>query len=251
MKTNRSMWLLALITIAGGCASNPPRNPFQIPESQFRSQIETIALASVAVPADLERADEVRSQFEQLISEFLQEAGFEVIPSTESTQLWESMQTQLGGFYDPVTGKRDEAKFEAARKHTLGELRDRYGADAVLHPTISVVMAKFDDTHAYWCDASQAIKGGGTWFAEALAGVSSSGSTPALCLGVVIEDTSGSDLYIDYGGIEVLERMSFTEGLQPVPREELFDEDERNREAVALALDRLAPPAVAGPPPSR
>ena len=67
----------------------------------------------------------------------------------------------------------------------------------------------------------------------------SSGRIPALSLSVWLTDIDGRALYHERGGIQLLGRVNIAGTLVDVPRSELFANNERNANAVRLALDPL------------
>lgn len=233
-----------LALVALGCATAPPYNPFHVPRHEFEARIRTIAVAHLVVPSDLEEPTVVAAIFEPLIVSKLEQAGFRTVDPDQVEQIWDRMTQQVGGYFDPMTGQRNQEAFDAVRRHTFNELESRFEADAVLHPTLLVVMANFSGGTAHWCGTSQGMQTAGRWVLEALAGGSSSGTVAASCLGIHIEDTRGVSLYQHQGGIEILAELEAT-GFDPHSREELFLDAERNRRAVSLALDDLLAPDVA------
>ncbi|HEX9201022.1 MAG TPA: hypothetical protein VF865_15795, partial [Acidobacteriaceae bacterium] len=155
----QSLLTAALTTtlIAAGCATAPPYNPFKIAEEEFHGKIKTIALAPVGVPGDLGDPDPVKAEFESLIEAKLREAGFSVVPSRESAEIFNNMNKQLGGIFDPVTGKRDETKLKTAQEHARRELGAKFKADAVLYPGISLGVASFAGGSASWGGTSESL----------------------------------------------------------------------------------------------
>ena len=89
---------------------------------------------------------------------------------------------------------------------------------------------------ARWDGASETAATKKFW--KAVLGISHSGTFPALSLHVMLSDTDDRDLYQNAGGIQVLAKAGVA-GLQNVPREQLFTDEERNLKAVHLALDPL------------
>ncbi len=85
----------------------------------FYRRVKTIALAPVAIPAQMENPEPVQTTFEALIAAQLQEAGFSTVPSREFAELWKRLTDQVGGIFDRITSQRDEAKFATVREHTL------------------------------------------------------------------------------------------------------------------------------------
>ena len=235
--TLRTCLALALAAAALGCKT-PPRNVFLIPEQRFDQEVRIVALAPLVLPADLEEPERVRERFEALITSRLRELGYEVVPSSQFAGIWENSVEQLGGYFDPVTGKRDEEKFEALRSHCLAELEATCQADVLLHSSIRVVAAPFYGSTATWYGTDQSMQTMGSAILSGLAGGTPSGTIGALCLTVVIEDTHGADYFVGHGGIEVTARLT-AGGMEAIPQHELFRDAERNEEAVTLALEGL------------
>jgi hypothetical protein len=146
------------------------------------------------------------------------------------------MKEQLGGFFDPITGKRDEAKFKTAREHLLREVNAMTKADAILHPSIQLVKAGFGNNEARWHGTSESLITGGFWGAF-LAGTNN-GTSSALSLYVTLEDINGVELYINAGGIQLAAKLS-GRTFVAVPRNELFADEKRNQAAVNVALNPL------------
>jgi hypothetical protein len=226
--------VLAALT-AMGCAGHTPYNPWIVPQARFFDKTRTIALAPVQTPEKLENPDPVRARFDSLIVGALKRAGYEVIPSTQSTPLWARLTDSAGGMFDPTTGHQDTVKARALHDEFLRELRTRFNADAVLYPAIVIVGANFDEQKATWDGTSQTIEGAGSFILRALAGVSRSGTTEALSLAVDIEDVGGAELFVNRGGIEVWSKPSRS-GFHEVPRAELFVDQVRNQKSIQIAL---------------
>ncbi len=236
--------LLIIILAATGCATTqPPYNPFKIPETEFRGKIHTIALSPIILPDGLEEPDKVKEKFESLIDARLRELGFTVIPSKEYLAVWKQMTEQLGGYYDPVTGKRDETKYKAVRTHTLREMNTKLKADAILHSMVRVVQARFKNNTAAWDGVTENIQGSG-WKAF-LAGPQR-GTIGALTLVVFIEDPNEVPMYSDGGGIQTVARLSGST-FTPIPQTDLFKDEQRNANSVKIALDALATKPTATP----
>jgi hypothetical protein len=230
--------VLATTLIGGGCATTAPYNPFKIAQEEFYGKIKTIALAPVGVPRDLEDPDPVKAKFEPLIEAKLREAGFSVVPSRESAEIFDKMNKQLGGIFDPVTGKRDETKFKTVREHALRELSTKFKADAVLYPNIRAGSARFAGGQANWDGTSESLS-----TTEGFMGMlmvnQFHGTTGALSLMVTIENIHGVDAYVNVGGIQLISKISWGK-LVPLPRSQLFADEKRNAVAVNIALGPLA-----------
>jgi hypothetical protein len=239
----KSVVTLGLATVLAGCAAKaPPYNPYTVPREQFYGRLKTVALSPITLPRELENPEPVREKFLSLLDAQLRNAGFTVVGSDRARVIWDSMATEMHGFYDPVTGQRDEAKVRAVRMHLYRELKAKYNIDAMLFSWIAVVPAKLEHDKAKWDGTSQGASRQGFW--KAVLGISHDGTIPALSLHVLLSDTEDTDLYRNIGGIQVLAKADVN-GLQDVPRSELFVDEERNSKAVHLALDPLLRPAPA------
>ncbi len=233
---------LVLVVALSGCATAPPHNPFQISEEQFHTKVKHIALAPIAVPPQLGISESAKLRFDSLIETKLQEAGFATFPAKNWGEVFARIQQEVGGVFDPRTGKPDETKVKTVWARTADEIRSRFQFDAVLLPRVHVVKAYWGSNWARWDGVSEALASG-------LAGIfvpNASGTMPALSLVVSIggPDPDGPVQYRHRAGIQVLEKLApiterFSKLFAPVPREELLTNDERNRAAVEIALGPL------------
>lgn len=238
MGRQRFPWAFLLIGLAiSGCAVTTPYNPFKVPQEQIKSKVKVVALAPINFPGDMEDTEPLKAKFEFLIEAKLRQAGFMVVPSREYDAVWKQTIEKLGGVFDPLTGKRDEAKFKTVREHTLRELATRTKADALLEHGIGVFKANFAGHLAQWHGTSESVVTAGFWGAFFAGGAQ--GTVPALSLVVALSDIHGVEMYVNVGGIQVLAKLS-GQNFVTVQRYELFVDQERNRQAVNIALDPLA-----------
>ena len=232
--------IVVIVLMAVGCATTPPYKPFKIDQNKFYANTKTIALAPCWIRPDLEVSGQVIEKFELLIGDKLSEAGFSVVSSKHYRDIWKRMIEQMGGYFDPKTGKRDESKFKAVREHCYRELGRKFNSDAVLISRIMIIEAPFyqgfNNLVAQWGGAEEPfdIRHGAIRFLDTTI---KSGTIPALSLGVIIYDIHGTTVYVNRGGIQVLAKYSGS--LVPVPKDELFVYDERNVAAVNFALEPL------------
>jgi hypothetical protein len=236
---------LALALTASGCAATTPYNPFKIPPEDIKAKVKVVALAPINFPTDIDDPEPVKAKFESLVTAKLQEGGFTVVSSAEYGAIWKQMTEQLGGFFDPMTGKRDEQKYKTVREHTLREVGSKTKADALLDFAVVGVKTNFAANRASWHGTTEYLVQGGALTAFLIG--SSSGTVGALSLFVALSDINGVNMYTNAGGIQVLSKLS-GRNFVTVPRHELFADEERNRQAVNIALNPLIgktdPPAV-------
>lgn len=231
-------WLIVL-WLQGCSQVAPPYDPFKIPKSEFFAKTKVVALAPLALAVSPDNPDATREHFESLLDQKLRAIGFTVIPSREYRATWERLSKQIGGIFDPITGKRDEQKIKAVRGYLLEELRTKHQADALLHPIVQVVEAKFQAGHARWHGATEPVIPEGFWNAFLMG--DSQGTTSALSLYVTIEDTNGTDIFIQAGGIQLLAKVTSVRRFTPIPQSQLLANADRNKAAVELALSALSP----------
>ncbi len=213
------------------CATAPPYNPFQIPQEEFLGKVKTIALAPVGMPTWIKGQEDLRKSLEGEITKKLQASGFTILPSPKWEEVWKKYSEQLGGYFDPVSGKFDEAKYRTARDYTLREVKKIYNPDAVLYARVQVVTAEVKDYRAKWDGVTEEATIGE--FVQAY-----SGTTKALSLAVSIEDPNGASLYVNRAGIQLLAKIYLSRYVE-VPDSEILTREEKRSSAISLALKPL------------
>jgi hypothetical protein len=183
-------------------------------------------MVPVHTPNFIKREKEVSAKFESLITGKLKEAEYGILPPSFFDQIWKEIVVKVGGIYDRMTGKRDEKKFELVREHTLRELHRSFGNVLVLHANLTIVPAKMKN--------AQASRDGVT---EEMETYGFEGNVKALSLSIVVEDTNGTTLYSNNGGIQLIQKISFWGQGILVPANELLNRDELFVRAVDIALE--------------
>ena len=190
----------------------PSYDPFVAPEAQVREAIETVVATPLTHPDELHVSTTASQRIDSLIKAKLDSAGIQVVAAAEYSRIWDRILRQLGGFFDPITGERNEVKFEAARRELLRELRGRFGTDVLLYAELQIVEAVVDDGVAKWDGTSQRVTGANTrilsefraTFQDDGFGSDLYGTIDAVSLVLAIDDGDGKELYRHYGGVEVL-----------------------------------------------
>ncbi len=224
--------VIALIEV--GCATTIPYNPFKTDQNEFYVNTKTIALSPCVV--QIEASEQVIAKFELLIGNKLREAGFSVLPSKEYRDIWKHNVDQIGAIFDPITGKKDDSKLKVIQEQCYKELAGKLNVDAVLISRILIVKAPFSQYVARWDGTEESfdIRHGVIKFLDTSI---TTGTVPALSLGITIKDIHGTPVYVNWGGIQVLTKRS--PKFVPVPKNELLVDEERNVAAVNIALDPL------------
>jgi hypothetical protein len=221
-----------------GCASATVRQftdkPFVIDNDDFYRTVKVIALEPMMLP-DLKQAERVSNEFEWYVSEKLRQAGFTMIPSGSYRALWYSFSKQAGDLYDPLTGRRNDAKIQEIQKRAKEELVSQYQADAILRMSVITTTADFYNCVASWHGTEQGI--GCNVFGTGL-----SGKISAISLLIQIERVDGTVLFKNAGGIQPIARAvtGFMKAeFKPVEADSLFLDTRKNRAAVSIALEPL------------
>jgi hypothetical protein len=199
------------------------------------------------MPGELQNQATAAGEFDSLIAAVLADAGYSLVAVDEYIAVWGRILDQMGGLSDPITGERDEMKFDLARERLYLDLSEMYQADAVLYPEIWTIDAPFGEGVATWDGTSQSMVDFGVRVLDFIGAILSSsesklprGTVRALSLVVFLEDMNGVEVFSDAGGIELLEIVGTDpESRRMVPEEELFQDRQRSREAVDQALRAL------------
>lgn len=239
-RCNKFLMMSALLTLVlAGCASMPrfTEQPFKIDQDEFYRTVQVIALEPLGMP-EMKQATEVRAEFESLVTEKLKEAGLSVIASDKYVALRDSLGKQEGGLYDPMTGKKNEAKAKEIQKKVFDELRVQYHIDAVARVFVIPRTAFFSGCTAKWDEAAQDVGECGFF-----AGGNLYGRITAISLLVAIQDKEEKSLFINAGGIQLTATLkaSFIKSHQfeAVATDDLLIDKLKNRTSVAIALGSL------------
>jgi hypothetical protein len=238
LRKNVSIIGIIVILLVAGCATTPKYTPFKVTKEEFYAKTKTIALAPLEIPEGMPDPEPVIATYESLLEAKLKEAGFLVLSSGVFDDIFKQMTEQVGGFFDPMTGKINEAKYKTVQKCTCEELGIKCNADVILFPSIQVFFVDWTGGAARWHGTSEPISSSGQLFLESLVGISRSGNVSALSLTVNFQDLNGGVQYMNYGGIQLMNKLSGGKFVQ-VPREKLFADEERNTNSVNIALGPL------------
>ena len=187
---------VAMMPWIASCAfQSLPHNPFAVSADSLFDGIKTIASAPVSPTGDLTMRGDAVTRLEKALEEGLERAGFRVVPVFEYIGTWQHIADGHAGFYDPLSGERDDEAYEAAMAQMRRDLRERFKADGVLFPELWEGPVPFVDGVASWDGASQAVFG-----AYGL-----SGEVRAMSLVLVIEDLVGTELFAGGFGFATIE----------------------------------------------
>jgi hypothetical protein len=224
---------LFLCTIGVACATS--HDPFKSTGARVRiARVDTIALPRLSVHPDLVDVERARALIEPRVITLLREGGFEVISPEEWDRRWLDIAHAVGEIWDPVTGVRDDERYEAAVTALRHELTVERGVDAIVHVGLylekvegsgrsPMLCGKFEDV--YW-------PGGLPFNARVTIAY-------GMCLGAYVTDMEGRELY----GIHELLEFVDTYALQTHasrPLDERLRDLERVEEAIEATVGPLA-----------
>lgn len=222
------MWRTSMLGMAGACAVRPSSSydVFLVPGGVFRDSVARVVLAPVVLQTDVAVPETILQRIDSLIAGELSASGFEVVPAVVYEEIWMRLNEEAGGFFDPYTGERDEGRFQEAVDQLKLELQEAFDPDALVYPEIWPVEVPVSYGTASWDGVKQAAFG----VRDVIL---------ALSLVVVIEDMEGRELFVNGGGLEVVEMWSRALGVVRRPTRDMFGDDKRIVDAVEIALHPL------------
>lgn len=244
---NHAVWavlvvLLPIATVVATESPPPPSPPALEGETlQALGRLGTLALRPVTVAGAVGQRPDVAAEFAARIQRHLEGAGFTVIPATAYGTLYDQLNRDLGGIYDPITGRLKEEQAKALLEHAEREHKRLHPHDAVVFARVAGVLARFNGGKAAWHGVEEP-----TWdapkgkLAKFLAGEPASyGTLPALSLAVGIEGPDRKAIYAGVGGIQLLEKLENNLRSAPVPQDQLLRDPAVLDRAADIAFRRL------------
>ena len=201
-----------------GCFSytvqEEPYDPFLVPRDTVLRTVTTIVVTPIVPPGDVFVSEQAEQLITGVLEAQLRDGGFSVVPASEYSRIWDGIIRQMGGFFDPLTGERDEQKFELARTELLRELQGRFHTRVLLYAELQIVDAYVDGGVAGWDGAEHDIRGDRVLIAEAYQdtfeqdefGGGVDGVVSAVTLMVALDGPAGREMYRNFGGLEVVSR---------------------------------------------
>ena len=237
MRNIRMIAGIAGTSLAAGCATaTQSYNPF-VGGPGGIAPVRTVALLSADLPTKLLDRETIAQQFDSALTAGLRSAGYTVIPRAQVDPLWHSL-ADTAKLFDARTGQSDSVTSLALRRAMAREVKQRFGADAWLLPGFYVRTARYESGWCHWDGAKQYVQSKGELLKMALLSRTKSGKVPALSARVAIIDSTGRSVYVNYGGVSALVRVT-TKGIEDIGSEQAFADAERNVNAVRLALEPL------------
>lgn len=214
-------------------------SPLLVPRDTILANTKKIIILPVS-SKKIVATPEVKERYLALIEKELTNPAWEIIRGPNIFDVMDKEIDSTKGLYDPLTGKYDEARVLAIRKHALASLK-LDPSTAVLYPTVIRSQASYKGENAYWHGASQNIY---TLepikkfnFFDAPSG-NAEGTLAASTLVTQLRDSEDKVLYQGAGGIELIEQLKGGKTSELTPTE-IFQKTEREQPAVHIALRSL------------
>jgi hypothetical protein len=227
-------------------------SPLLVPRDQILGSVKRIALSPI-YPGPFKVPADVQKRLTDLVREELAPLGWEIVDSPQARELLlaKMMESQL---FDPLTGKRDEARATEIRKSVFSSLGTDQPPDAILWLSLvrSSVLQKMGDVAWDGVEQNAFTRGPVVrkfWSGTAVVGAGTS-SIAASSINMYMTDSNDTVLYQSRGGLEVLQSIKVTTNYGyyqsssdadtvDLAPSELFRDPSREKMAVHAALRDL------------
>jgi hypothetical protein len=233
-------------------AEEKRQSPLLVPREQILSSVKRVALSPITA-FEFEASEEVRKRIADQVRAELAPLGWEIVDSPKIRELLftKMMQSQV---FDPLTGKRDDARVTEIRKSVFKELGADSPPDAILWLSLIKTSALQKSGDVEWDGVDQNAFSRGPvvrkfWSGSGVPGAGVGGIAVS-SLFVYLTDANDTTLYRARGGLEILQSIKVTprytyggtsfdaENIDLAPGE-LFLDPARERPAAHAALRDL------------
>jgi hypothetical protein len=229
---------ICILFLLNACASTPEqKDPFATGREDFLSKVQTIALAPVSFENVHEAQNDFAQQVNDLVESELRQAGFKVVSSSVYQSINQQTPYESDLAVNPSTEKATTQELQKRQNRIHEKLADQHDVDAFLYPEVTAVTARFFQTGAKWDGVSESTTG--KYGLGCSAGTENKkGTMPALSLRLKLIDSDGIVQYDRNGGIQLLSHYR-SQGFKRVPESELYRDEDRNQQAVQVAVGPL------------
>ena len=230
-------------------------SPLQVPRDQILASVHRVLLGPLTLGGFTPPPDVV-TQMRGLVRQRLAALGWEVVETEQLTTILGAQVQQVGGFYDPMTGKMDPERMRTVFRGTIKAVGADPAPDALMLMTLTRTVASQKYANAAWDGTEQQamtlgpVKKGAKLFGGSENPTAGEGSVAASSLHVLLRNADGTVLYDARGGIELVQQLSlgmersynridYPQHLTDRAPSELFKDSARNAHAVDSALREL------------
>ncbi|HEY2676208.1 MAG TPA: hypothetical protein VGI65_04510 [Steroidobacteraceae bacterium] len=250
------------LAISPGSLPPPPpgsvgqeESPLLVPREQILSSIHRVVLGPLLTNGFTPSA-ELATNYRAQIHERLAKLGWDVVDSAQLHAAFGAAVRQVGGFYDPMTGKVDPDRLRSSMQAALKALSLPSPPDGIVVMGLVKTTATQKYGNAAWDGAEQnALNLGpaihhGKLFGGTEDGTAGESRISASSLYFLLRDANGTVLYESRGGIQLLQQLSLTalrsyrtinyqQNFADLAPTELFKDPERNAGALDIVLREL------------
>jgi hypothetical protein len=234
--------------------------PLLAPREQILGSVHRVVIGTLA-PNGLTNSPEVVARYQSLVHERLAKLGWEVIDSAALNVAFGMASQQVGGIYDPFTGKTDPARLQQMMQVALTSLGLPAKPDGVALISLLKTGAVQVAGNVDWDGTTQSaltlgpvidkvVAFGGTTNQNA-----GEGGIAAASFNFALRDANGTLLVDSLGGIQLLQKLTlqgkhehgsttFSQTYTDLTPADLFTDPARDAHAVDVALSALLPPTT-------
>ena len=235
----------ALVALLFACSSTPTYNPTVFPydldeEQLAKSEIRTVIIATVNLGNPSRNyLREHEARVDKLVEAYLEENGFNVLPSRLFEQQWKTSARAYGNIYDPSTGEVNRKSFALALVNVRDELQKKHDLDAFIFTDVIEQKVAFSGglNHiARWHGVSRkpTLQGPGEGVS---AGFDWSREADAASLWISVYDVELQRVFTSIGGMDMTQAIDTRSSSGRFVRRRSILENENNiREGIALAF---------------
>jgi hypothetical protein len=230
-------------------------SPLLVPREQILGSVHTVVLGPLLSNAPAPPAD-VATRYRTLVHERLAKLGWNVVESDQLNAAFGAAIKQMGGLYDPMTGKSDPDRVRLLTQTAMKSLSLTANPDAIAFISLvkNSVIQKYSNVD--WDGAQQnaltlgPVINRGSLFGGTVNAAAGEGGIEALSLQFLLRDSTGTIVYQARGGIQLAQQLnllternystiSYKQNYTNLAPSELFKDPDRDVHAVDVALREL------------
>ena len=225
--------IAAICAIGVACATG--YDPFKVPAERLREGVDTVALRPLAVHPDLVDPQRLRALIEPRAVAMLSEGGFEVVPPEEWERRWLATAREVGEIWNPISGARDDARYDAVMSAVRHDLAVERGVDAVVELHLFAEKVEASGWSPRLCGVQREVYWPGREFPLGSRVTLAYG----LCVGVRVHDLDEREIYSIRHGLEFVDTYALQTNAR-LPLDQRLRDPERIEEALDVILGPLA-----------
>lgn|SRR5690606_20170686 len=237
--------ILACLCLLCACSSTSELNPttpqYQINEEALQKKpLKKLVIATANISGEPTRyhLQGAAVRIDAMVTKYLQEHGYEIVPSFEFDNAWNQAVRTYGDIYDPTTGKVDAGTWRAVMVTTLKTLQDTTNIDAVVFTDVLSVSSAHDvgmDHMAQW-DGVRRKPSYSSSTAQIPMDFNWSQTVEVSSLAITIYSTSMEGVFASRGGLDTLQEINTKNRATFVRRKRILENDSNIEEGVKIAL---------------